>query len=231
MPHPAGLTLFIDADDTLWENNIHFDDVVRVYCDLVEARGVDRALAWEVLLQIERRRTKTHGYGIACFRASLHEACATLLGAEVAREQAALTRACRRLARVPITLLDDVIATLRELAGRHRVILLTKGDRDDQLSKLTRSPVGPCFHEVDVVGEKDRATYDDARHRFGVRDGAGWMVGNSPKSDIAPALEAGLGAVFIPHRHTWILEQADLPPGDNGRLLVLERFGQLREHF
>jgi putative hydrolase of the HAD superfamily len=231
MRHSPGHTLFIDADDTLWENNVHFDAVVAEYCDLLSARGVPPADAAGRLLDIERRRTKTHGYGIANFQASLEEACGLQLGEDCERERRLLAAACRRLARVPVDVLDGVVETLRELAGRHRIILMTKGERDDQLSKLTRSTLADCFHQVDVVREKDRETYLDACHRFGVREATGWMVGNSPRSDITPALEAGLRAVFVPHAHTWVLERAELEDWPTDRLLVISRFAELVEHF
>lgn len=231
MPYPPGLTLFIDADDTLWENNVHFNAIMRHYERLLEARGIAPARAHEVLLEVERRRTKTHGYGIACFRQSLGEACHLLLGTEPDDERRVFDVLCGRLARFPIELLSEVPATLRELRGRHRVILLTKGDRDDQLDKLMRSTLHECFHQVDVVREKDVTTYRHARHRFGVRDGQGWMVGNSPKSDIRPALEADLNAVFIPHKDTWVLEHDEVPDGYGDRLHTIPRFASLLDLF
>ncbi|MFN8059353.1 MAG: HAD family hydrolase [Vicinamibacterales bacterium] len=231
MRQPPGKTLLIDADDTLWENNIHFDAVVARYVELVAARGADRAEAGRVLLEIERRRTKAQGYGVTSFRASLDEACHTLLGGACTNERRILHRACAALSRYPIQLLAGVVETLQDLVGRHRVILLTKGDRDDQISKLVRSPIARRFHAVDVVAEKDRATYVDVCHRFGIAPERGWMVGNSPRSDILPALDAGLGAVFIPHKDTWVLERADLPVADAGRLIVIERFPDLLQFF
>lgn len=227
MRYDPGLTLFIDADDTLWENNIHFNAVMREFERLLERHGIDRRVAHDTLLEVERRRTKTHGYGIACFRQSLGEACHLLLGAEPAEERRVFDVLCARLSRFPIELLGDVATTLRELKGRHRIILMTKGDRDDQIDKLARSTLHGCFHQVDVVAEKDAATYRAASRRFGVRPGMGWMVGNSPKSDIGPALEAGLNAVFIPHPDTWILEQAELPTHYGDRLRTIDRFGDL----
>lgn len=231
MRYPPGLTLFIDADDTLWENNVHFNAVMREYARLLELHGIDPQRAHDVLLDVERRRTKTHGYGIACFRLSLGEACHALLGREPEEERRVLDALCTRLARFPIDVLADVPATLRELRGRHRVILMTKGDRDDQLDKLMRSSLHECFHQVDVVREKDVDTYRLARDRFGVCDGRGWMVGNSPRSDIRPALEAGLNAVFVPHKDTWVLEHEDLPTGYGERLLTIESFGDLVASF
>jgi putative hydrolase of the HAD superfamily len=126
-----------------------------------------------------------------------------------------------------MTLLPGVAATLRALGARHRVVLMTKGDRDDQLGKLQRSGLGHLLHDVDVVREKDADTYRDALRRHGARAELSWMVGNSPRSDILPALEAGLGAVYVPHDVTWSLELSELPDGGHPRLIVLRRFEEL----
>jgi putative hydrolase of the HAD superfamily len=227
-----GLTLLIDADDTLWENNIYFEEVVAHYIELVARHGHSPDDARATLLAIEHRRTKAFGYGIDNFRHSLDAACHQLLdGREYLRDLSLFDQLCFALRRRPIALLPAVDETLRELGGRHRLILLTKGDSDDQLSKVVRSGIRGRFHAVDVVAEKDAETYDDVIHRHGVDRARAWMVGNSPKSDVLPALAVGLRAVFIPHAATWTLELQELPPIDAGRLLVLERFADLTRHF
>jgi putative hydrolase of the HAD superfamily len=228
-----GLTLLVDADDTLWENNIYFEEVIDAFCGLIEARGGSREQARDALYAIERVRTRTNGYGIKNFQGSLCHACRDLLGDDHAPEVTALEELCAALARRGIDILPAVEETLRELSGRHRMILFTKGDLDDQLHKVQRSGLSRFFHRVDVVREKDTESYIDAALRHGFRTEAAWMVGNSPKSDILPALEAGLGAVFIPHDRTWELERSELPAAESlaGRLLVLERFGDLTSHF
>ena len=228
-----GLTLLIDADDTLWENNIYFEEVIDAFCGLIEARGGSREAAREALYAIERVRTRTNGYGVKNFHGSLRQTCCELLGDDHATEVAEIEKLCASLARRRVAILPEVEETLRELSGRHRMILFTKGDLDDQLQKVQRSGLGRYFHRVDVVREKDTGSYVDAAMRHGFRADAAWMVGNSPKSDILPALDAGLGAVFIPHERTWELERGELPPveGLDGRLLVLDRFGDLTDHF
>jgi len=229
---PRGLTLLIDADDTLWENNIYFDEVVAGYVALVERHGRPADDARAKLLEIERERTKRFGYGVDNFRLSLEAACAHLLAdCDHAGELSAIQELCWGLRRRAILLLPGVDETLRTLAGRHRLILVTKGDHDDQLAKVARSGLRSRFHEVDVVAEKDPETYRDLIRRHGVDPARTWMIGNSPKSDILPALEASLRAVFIPHAATWTLELQDLPPLDDGRLLIVDRFADLLRHF
>jgi putative hydrolase of the HAD superfamily len=227
-----GLTLLVDADDTLWENNIYFDEVVAQYVAFVERHGGRAEDARTTLLAIERERTKRFGYGVDNFRLSLKAACEHLLeGSDYQGEVTVLDELCSGLRRRAILLLPGVDETLRDLASRHRLILVTKGDHDDQLSKVTRSGLRSRFHEVDVVAEKDAPTYRELVRRHGLYPSRTWMIGNSPKSDILPALEASLRAVFIPHAATWTLELMDLPPVPDGRMLVIDRFTDLTSHF
>ena len=227
----VGCTLFVDADDTLWENNVHFEAVVHRYCALLEARGLCPALARRTLLDIERVRTKTHGYGIDNFRLSLRAACRTLLGETCEAEIATIDSACHGIRNQPMEVLPGVGDTLAALAGRHRLLMLTKGDTRDQHEKLDRSGLARWFEAVDVVKEKDAHAYGLALARHSADPASSWMVGNSPRSDVAPALAAGLGAVFIPHPATWVLELDPLPAGPHDRLLVVDRFDQLVEYF
>jgi putative hydrolase of the HAD superfamily len=227
-----GQTLLVDADDTLWENNIYFEEIVAYYVDVVGRYGHTPDTARATLLHIEHQRTKHYGYGIDNFRHSLDAACQQLLDGQAWHHE--LTRfdeLCFTLRRRPIALLPEVDETLRELGGRHRLILLTKGDSDDQHAKVVRSGIRRRFHAVDVVAEKDVATYEDVIARHGVDRARAWMVGNSPKSDILPALAVGLRTVFVPHAATWTLELQELPPVEEGRMLVLERFADLTRHF
>lgn len=230
-PRRRRWTLFVDADDTLWENNVYFEAVVGVYCDLVGARGVTADLARQTLLDIERVRTRLHGYGIANFNQSLRQACRELIGDDSGAVVAELDARCEAIRYQKMELIAGVEETLRELASRHRLVMFTKGDEADQCDKVSRSGLAGWFSAVDVVGEKHPAAYREALARHGVEARDCWMIGNSPRSDISPALAAGLGAVFVPHPGTWVLELDPLPEGGHERLLVLERFEQLTDHF
>ena len=223
---PRGLTLFVDADDTLWENNIYFEAVVAAYVEVVGRHGCAPDEARARLLDVERERVGRFGYGIPNFQASLDRPAGGWPPRKGSTPSgfAALCSGVRRRAGAH---LDEVAATLRTLAGRHRVVLLTKGDGDDQLGKVARSGLRRHLHQVDVVPEKDVPAYRDVVRRHGVDPARTWMIGNSPKSDILPALGVGLGAVFIPHAATWTLELTELPPPHTARYLVLERFRDL----
>lgn len=228
---PAGYTLFVDADDTLWENNIYFEQVVGEYCALMEARGIGAGEARARLLVIERVRTKTNGYGIDNFATSMAEACRQLLGGQADREIAFLRARCHQIREQDLQLLPGVAETLDELSQRHRVILMTKGDVGDQRQKIARSGLERFFHDVEIVREKDTSTYLTTMVRHEVDADRAWMIGNSPKSDVLPALGAGLGVVYIPHPATWVLEIEDLPTPRPQRFLQLERFDDLLRVF
>ena len=128
-------------------------------------------------------------------------------------------------------MIEGVEETLAYLFERHELTLFTKGHPEEQRLKIDRSGVGRFFRHTAIVKEKDAAAYDGIVDERGWVRTETWMIGNSPKSDINPALEAGLNAVLVPHEHTWVLEREDLRlPGDQ-RLLMVDRFADLRRHF
>jgi putative hydrolase of the HAD superfamily len=127
-----------------------------------------------------------------------------------------------------IELLPGVAETLAELAGRHRLILMTKGNQAEQADKLARSGLSELFSSVEIVAEKDPPTYRQVIARHELAPHTSWMIGNSPKSDINPALAAGLHAVFLFHKDTWVLEHAAVDPAPEGQqLLELDSFAKL----
>jgi len=228
-----GLTLFVDADDTLWENNVYFDSVIARTAARLAEFGVPTDRTRDALLAIERQRTRAHGYGSLNFGASLEVLCDHVgLAPSLDQLRPFLQAEVAALRRKRLELLPEVPDTLAYLRRRHRLVLFTKGNHDEQWDKVIRSGLRDLFHQVDVVREKDQAAYEDAARRLGVRTADAWMIGNSPKSDILPARAAGFRAVFVPHPGTWALELADLPSDthDPG-ILTVERFGQLREVF
>lgn len=231
MASGRGLTVFVDADDTLWENNIYFEAVVADYLALTARHGCPPEQARARLIEVERERVGRFGYGIANFQASLELACRSLVAeASPAVDTSPIAALCASLRRRAGSHLSEVAATLRVLAGRHRVVLLTKGDMDDQAGKVARSGLRRHIHQVDVVPEKDLAAYRDVLRRHGADPARSWMIGNSPKSDILPALAAGLGAIFVPHPATWTLELAELPASGTPRYVVVERFRDVLDH-
>ena len=235
MPGPSQngtCTLLIDADDTLWENNIYFERVIaRFFQDFP---GHAPIALRRTLDAVEREIVVSHGYGLSAFELALVRTSERLTGAPpVPEREAEVRKLARSVNQHPMELLPGVAETLAYLASRHSLILMSKGDPGEQTAKLDRSGLRHHFSAVEIVPEKDQAVYRDALARHNLAAHSTWMIGNSPKSDVNPALAAGLNAVFVPHDMTWVLEHEHLAPpqAEPPRLLVLERFAELRHHF
>jgi putative hydrolase of the HAD superfamily len=223
--------LIFDADDTLWENNVLFDRAIDDFVEWVAHPTLDQAAIREILLDIERANAATHGYGSKVFLRSLHECFERLAERPVDDADAAdIARLTARLVNHDIELIPDVAPTLDELGRRHDLLLLTKGDPEEQERKVEASGLGHHFRAVVIVPEKEPSVYAELARAEALDPGRTWMIGNSIKSDVNPALEVGMGAVFIPNANTWALEHAELDP-TAPRLLQLDRFGQLTDHF
>ncbi len=224
-------TLLIDADDTLWENNVFFEKTIETFLGLVEPLGYSHVYARRILNETERRNIRQHGYGVRSFGRSLEETYLKLAG-NLARRPILdeIRRGVQEIEQTPPHVLDGVPDTLAYLAQRHRLILFTKGEAAEQAAKVERSGLQTHFEAIEIVAEKDVATYLRLVNKHHVVKSRGWMIGNSPRSDINPALEAGLNAVFIPHPNTWELEHEEVQCGA-GRLVIVGQFGDLRAHF
>lgn len=232
-PFPPGQTLLIDADDTLWENNIYFERAIAAFISYLDHKAFTPAQVRQALNAVERETILTHGYGLTSFRRSLVDCYQRLTGEEVTEDHRNRIRGFADvIENHEIEFLPGVPETLAYLAGRHKLILMTKGNHAEQADKFARSGLQPHFATVEIVREKDPAAYLDvvARRRL---DAAGtFMIGNSPKSDINPALAAGLNAVHLFHKDTWVLEHAELAQPQPGRqLLEIEAFCRLAELF
>jgi putative hydrolase of the HAD superfamily len=227
----ARQTLLIDADDTLWENNIFFEQTIEKFISLLEPFGFDREYCRKILNETERRNIRQHGYGVQSFARSLEETYLKLAGHMARRETIAQIHVLvSELEAVPPRILDGVPETLAYLAQNHRLILFTKGQAAEQAGKVEKSGLQHFFEAIEITNEKDVAAFHALVERHRIVKGHAWMVGNSPRSDINPAMDAGLNAVFIPHSATWELEKSEVRSG-GGRLLILGSFRELRQHF
>lgn len=225
------LTILIDADDTLWENNVFFEKTIEDFLALTEPLGYSRDYSRRILNETERINIRQHGYGAKSFCRSLEDTYCKLAGQMAQRRTIEQIRALvAELEQTPPQLVDGVPDTLDYLAARHRLILFTKGQAAEQAAKVEKSGLQRFFAAIEIVVEKNAKTYTGLVDQHRIVKSHGWMVGNSPRSDINPALQAGLNAVFIPHHSTWELEHEELQSGV-GRLLVISHFRQLREHF
>ncbi|GAA4204068.1 HAD family hydrolase [Streptosporangium oxazolinicum] len=223
--------LIFDADDTLWENNVLFERVVEDFFDWLAHPTLERTQVRAILDDIQAANAVTHGYGSAMFLRSLGECFERL------RERPATAAERRRIDELVLALVEHrvelvagVTETLTALGERHELLLLTKGNLDEQRRKLEVSQLAHHFRDVHIVMEKDVGVYRWLAREHALTPATTWMIGNSPKSDILPARQAGMNAVFIPNDHTWALEQSDLDPDDE-RVLRLRSFPELLDHF
>ncbi len=206
-PEPDAGIVFVDADDTLWENNVWFTRAIERWAAHLARLGVDPDVAVAELHAEEDRNIPRHGYGSAPFAHSLRGAFARLVAAPTTTIAAEFTGLVTELERAirdhPIELLPGVVEGLEQLAAERRVVVLTKGQRDEQEAKVRRSGLERWLHGVRVVDEKDVVTYFAAAQAYGAAPAQCWMVGNSPRSDVNPARRAGLRTVHVPHPAPW----------------------------
>ena len=220
--------LLIDADDTLWENNIYFEQAIHAFIGFLDHSRLTPQEVRAVLDEVERLM----GYGSVNFTRSLVETYRRLAERELQDEDVRRVQQFGEQIRThPLELLDGVRETLDYLSPRHDLLLLTKGDVEEQKLKVERSGIEHYFRQVEIVPEKDVATYHRLVEDLGIDPREIWMIGNSPRSDINPALAAGLNAVFIPHPYTWHFEHEEVQNGGQGQLLTLSAFSELRTHF
>jgi putative hydrolase of the HAD superfamily len=226
-------TLLIDADDTLWENNVYFERAIANFISFLNHHERSAAEVREILNDVERDCIVSHGYGLHSFA---HALVKTFERLSVEPLTPALHETIHGFARViaaqPVQILPRIQETLHYLSERHHLILVTKGDFAEQSGKVTRSGLERYFSAVEIVAEKNVPAYRGIVGKYELTSQHTWMVGNSPKSDINPALGAGINAVFVPHDDTWVLEHEELAEAEPpNRLLVLESFRELAEHF
>ena len=224
-------TLLIDADDTLWENNVFFEKLIEDFVSLIEPCGYPRAYIRHILNETERRNIRQYGYGVRSFGRSLEETYVKLADHMARREIVVqIHERVGELERTPPKILDGVPETLAYLTQRHRLILFTKGEPAEQAGKVQRSGLQGFFEAIEIVMEKDAGTYRNLVNKHKIVKTHGWMIGNSPRSDINPAMQVGLNAVYIPHQQTWQMEQEPVVSG-SGKLVILPTFRELRAHF
>jgi putative hydrolase of the HAD superfamily len=226
-------TLIVDADDTLWENNIYYEQCTAAFVELMVAQSFGQEEAERTAEAVERERIPQVGYAPDEFARSLLIAYQRLCQSHdrpIEDEvSAAVWEIGQAVIEYPIVLLDGVAETLARLSGPCRLLLLTKGDQENQESKVARSGLGHLFDGVHIVPEKDAEVIRGLLAHYGLGPEQTWMVGNSPRSDINPALEAGIGAIYVPHPNTWKLEHEEIAEPE--RVLVLRHFGELSTLF
>jgi len=216
----------IDADDTLWHNMRFFQETQDALVRMVEPFA-DAGIARSSLEACEIRNLKLYGYGAKAFTLSMIETALELGGDEVpASVIRELLEAGRALHAHPVELFEGTEETLTALAERARLVLVTKGDLFHQEAKLAASGLGDLFTGIEIVSDKKPATFSGIFARHQVAADRALMAGDSMRSDILPALEAGAWAAYIPQPLAWSHEQGRAP-ADNPRFVELPSLAAL----
>ena len=220
-------TVGLDADDTLWHNETIFRLTQDRFVALLSSHAEEADLR-ERLAAVERRNLRLYGYGVKGFTLSMLETAMELAGDDAAIVGAVreILAAGREMLSHPVEPLPGVDGALAALADRYRLVLITKGDLLHQENKLAASGLGDLFAAVEIVSEKDTATYTRVFSRHGTGAAQAAMAGNSMRSDILPAIEAGAFAAYIPYVMTWAHEEAE-PPADHPRYVELASISRL----
>ncbi|WP_248307688.1 HAD family hydrolase [Bosea sp. FBZP-16] len=207
-------TIGFDADDTLWQNEQFFRLTEDRFVALLGEHGEAAEISGK-LLEAEKRNLAFYGFGIKGFTLSMIETALEITRGQVPPAVIGeILAAGREMLAHPVETLPHAQETLASLAGRYRLVLITKGDLFDQERKLAQSGLGDFFDAVEIVSDKSAATYEKLFARHGDGPVRSMMVGNSLKSDIVPALAAGAWAAHVPHELTWALEHAEEPAGE-----------------
>jgi putative hydrolase of the HAD superfamily len=207
-------TIGFDADDTLWHNETLFVATHGRLCELL-SHYHDAAKVDDTLNNTERRNLSRYGYGIKSFTLSAIETAIELSGGNIpASEISEIIALAHNMLDHPVEILDGVPETVAQIAQtkRYHMLIITKGDLRDQSRKFSLSLLDPHFTDLEVVTEKDPATYAKILQRHRIDPAEFLMVGNSIKSDILPVLDLGAHAAHVPYPHTWVLDQADRDP-------------------
>ncbi len=219
-------TVGLDADDTLWHNETVFrltqDRLGDLMADVASSDVLNAKLA-----EVETRNLRLYGYGVKGFTLSMIETAMELTdNAPPGRLIADILAAGREMLSHPVEPLPGVEAALAELSEDYRLVLITKGDLLHQEQKLAASGLGDLFAAVEIVSEKDAGTYARVFARHGTGAAEAVMCGNSLRSDILPALEAGAYGAYIPYPVTWAHEVAEAPT-DHERFVELGSIAEL----
>ncbi len=218
----------LDADDTLWMNETIFVNTQAACHNIIAPYMDDPAGMDAKLYEYERKNLRLFGYGIKGFMLSMIETAIELSGGRVSgHDIQRIIDLGKEMLEHPVHLLDTVEDTVKTLADNFFLMVITKGDLFDQENKLARSGIADHFRAVEIVSEKNEATYRDILRRHSIPPDQFLMVGNSVKSDVLPVLQAGGHAIHIPYHFTWELEKVGKHETQGYTYTELGRLGEL----
>lgn len=198
-----------DADDTLWHNEVYFQEIEHKFCALLEEYLPQHTVARE-LLQTEIQNINLYGYGVKAFMLSMIETAIRISDNTI--KPAAINRIIsfgKDMLDKPVQKMDGVVEVLESLKNRYRLVVATKGDLLDQERKLKKSNLEHYFHHIEIMSEKGQADYQKLISHLDIRPSEFLMVGNSLKSDVLPVLKLGGHAIHIPYHITWDHEKVE----------------------
>lgn len=222
--------LLFDADDTLWENNIYFEHAFAEFVTFLNHEHLSTAEIQAVMDELQNANRGTHGYGARSFAHSLRATYQHIAGVpDHDPDLETVERMGLRILDQEFEIMDGVLETIDALRPHHDLMIVTKGHLEEQRAKVERSGIDHHFDSVVIVEEKDEQTYRSIVESLDFDSRRTWMIGNSPRSDINPAIRAGINAIYIAHPRTWHLEAEDVtePPDLDQTLLHLPRFSDL----
>ena len=218
-----------DGDDTLWKSEdyyraaeLEFENIIGQYIDLTDARSLEH------LLEVERRNLHVFGYGAKGMTLSMIESAVQLTGERIsARDIHRVIEIGRATLQHPVELIDGIRGAVESIASGHEIVLITKGDLFHQESKIERSGLADLFRRIEVVSEKDPATYARVLRELDVPASRFAMIGNSLRSDIEPVVELGGWGIHMPYHITWAHEAEHTLGEGSGRMLQVESAAEL----
>jgi putative hydrolase of the HAD superfamily len=217
-----------DADDTLWHNERLYDETQAGLAALLAPYGVTASSLDAGLFQTESRNIGLFGYGIKSFTLSMIETAVQMTWGRLSgHDVLAILALAKAQLEAPVVLLEHISETICLLAARYHLMIITKGDLQDQENKLLRSGLAQYFPDIEVVSDKTPQKYATLFKNHAIEPGRLMMVGNSLRSDILPVLQVGACAAYVPYPGTWLHEAAEMPALGTPRFHQLEHLGQL----
>jgi len=222
-------TIAFDADDTLWDNESRYQAGKQRFTLLLQ-EFCSPEEAGQRLDETEMRNVSLFGYGVKSFALSMIETAIAISDGRFSGEGTrGIVEIAKDILAAPLGIYERVEETLQALAGRYRMMLITKGDPFEQEMKIARTGLGKYFEHIEIVGEKAEATYRSILQRYRIHPDRFIMVGNSMRSDVLPVLRLGGRAVYIPQENTWFHEHSSEDPQGTEGYYELEYLWQLPE--